>query len=351
MPIDTNIYSNIKQFQAPDAVESMGRAMQLSQYAKQGQKLDQDLAKQVLDAKEAERSRLTKEAIPEFQQLMSLPQEKLAVEYGQTMKRLAAQGMPTDKLISDRDGNFVFDPQLFQMQVKGISSTPEWASFEKAQLDNQKIRSEISRNLAESRKKGSSEYSPYKQMQMEKLAMDLEDKKFSKTPEGRLQKLGAEQKQRLDNAKLGLISTRGMADALKAGDNTFSLIGDNDFTQQRALFEESLGRMQSGGAISKEEEKRFKEMAPTKWDSAEMQQKKLAQLEQEMNSRIATLGFKPEDVGISAGSSGVVQQGAGSIIPSANAKSGVTIKHGTEEDGFVFLGGDPSDKKNWKKAR
>jgi hypothetical protein len=121
---------------------------------------------------------------------------------------------------------------------------------------------------------------------------------FDKSVEGRQAKLGSDGKQRLDNAKLGLVSVQGMADALNAGNNTFSFVGDNDFTQQRALFEESLGRMQSGGAISKEEENRFKKMAPTFWDSPEMRTKKLANLQQEFSARIGTLGFQPEELGI-----------------------------------------------------
>lgn len=142
----------------------------------------------------------------------------------------------------------------------------------------------------------------YKQLlqeqKIQKAKDDAEKAVFSKTPQGRMAGLGATEKQRLDNAKLGLISVNGMEAALKGGQNTFSLIGDNDFTQQRTLFEESLGRMQSGGAISKEEEIRFKKMAPTPWDSHEIQMKKLAQLKSEMISRLGTLGFSQEDVGI-----------------------------------------------------
>src|SRR3990167_267927 len=139
------------------------------------------------------------------------------------------------------------------------------------------------------------------ELQAQRLADLIEKRKaaeFAKTPEGRLKGLNSGDKQRLDNAKLGLVSVQGMADALANGQNTFSPLGDNDYTQQRALFEEALGRMQSGGAISKEEESRFKSMAPTWRDSPEIQQKKLAQLQTEMQSRLGTLGFKPDELGV-----------------------------------------------------
>lgn len=116
----------------------------------------------------------------------------------------------------------------------------------------------------------------------------------------RLAKLPTESRQRLDNSRMGLQAVIGMGKALEGGQNTFSLVGDNDFTQQRALFEEALGRMQSGGAIGKGEEARFKAMAPKLTDTPEMRQKKITELQQEMITRMQTLGFKPEEFGIQA---------------------------------------------------
>jgi hypothetical protein len=107
-------------------------------------------------------------------------------------------------------------------------------------------------------------------------------------------KLSGEEQKRLDSAGMALAGVQGMRQALAKGDNTFSVVGDNDFTVWRRDFEEGLGRMQSGGAITKDEEDRFKEMAPTKWDSAEMQQRKLNKLEAEMSARIRGLGANPE---------------------------------------------------------
>jgi hypothetical protein len=157
-------------------------------------------------------------------------------------------------------------------------------------------------------------------------------KAFDSTPEGKLSKLASSDKQRLDNAKLGLISTMGMSDALGKGDNTFSLVGDNDFTQQRTLFEEALGRMQSGGAITLDEANRFKKMAPTWTDSKEMQQKKLAQLQNEMSGRLQTLGFQPQDLGIAMNQPQGLKERIQSLqdpsMSSANAASNVKVMNG-----------------------
>ena len=114
--------------------------------------------------------------------------------------------------------------------------------------------------------------------------------------EGKLAKLSGDKAGRLDNSKAALGAVVGMKKALiDANQNTFSPIGENDFTLNSNIFEEMLGRMQSGGAISAGEMARFKALRPGVSDSKEMQGKKLASLESMMRSRIETLGFKPED--------------------------------------------------------
>ncbi len=95
---------------------------------------------------------------------------------------------------------------------------------------------------------------------------------------------------------MGLNAVQEMTEALKGGSNTFSLVGDNDFTLARRNFEEALGRMQSGGAINSEEASRFAKMAPGPMDSAEMQAKKLNGLAAEMALRLQNLGFKSEEI-------------------------------------------------------
>jgi hypothetical protein len=164
------------------------------------------------------------------------------------------------------------------------------------------------------------------QQQLTELQRKADAEAAKLTPEGRLKALAGTDKQRLDNAKLGLTSIQGMADALLAKDeNTFSLWGDNNFTQQSTLFEEALGRMQSGGAITEEEAERFRRMRPTFRDEPDIQRKKLVQLQSEFQSRLGTLGFAPQDLGVDvANIQGMTLQGnsGGSVLtpPKANAE-------------------------------
>lgn len=104
-------------------------------------------------------------------------------------------------------------------------------------------------------------------------------------------------KVRYDNILMVQKAIDGMDAALKGGQNTFTLKGDNDFTLNAKYAVEAIGRMQSGGVIGVDEAQMFREMLPTKWDSKEMQAKKLEDLRYAMNSRIDTLGISKDKVG------------------------------------------------------
>jgi len=112
----------------------------------------------------------------------------------------------------------------------------------------------------------------------------------------RLANLGAEEKKRYDNVVMGKKAVNDMMGALGAGDDTYSLIGDNDFTFAKSRWNEALGRMQSGGAINKEERKEFANLVPTVMDSREIQAKKLKAMGELMDQRLGTMGFAPSEI-------------------------------------------------------
>lgn len=101
----------------------------------------------------------------------------------------------------------------------------------------------------------------------------------------------AEEKKRFDGIVMGYKAVDDMTNALAEGANTFSVVGDNDFTFARTRWEEAIGRLQSGGAINNDEAARFRKLAPTWTDSPEMQAKKLNTIKSEMISRAGTMGF------------------------------------------------------------
>lgn len=141
-----------------------------------------------------------------------------------------------------------------------------------------------------------------REMQLARLvemkSKNEEAQRLRNDPQAKLSKLSAEQKARFDNAKMALIGVNDMAAALANGANTFSLVGDNEFTRARGQYEEGIGRMQSGGAIQKQEEARFRGFVPKMMDQSSMQSTKLKTAQAEMLSRLKTLGFTPDEVGV-----------------------------------------------------
>lgn len=103
-----------------------------------------------------------------------------------------------------------------------------------------------------------------------------------------------EQQKANNNSAMGLKGVRDMRKALEDGDNTFSLFGDNNFTEAQRRSSEAFGRLQSGGAINKDEEARFIAMGPKPTDSKEMQMQKLANQEAEYMARLKEAGIDAE---------------------------------------------------------
>lgn len=101
-------------------------------------------------------------------------------------------------------------------------------------------------------------------------------------------KMSGEQMKRLDYTKMAFRALQDAASAYDEGVNTFSLIGDNKFTEASRRFQEGLGRLQTGAAISKDEETRFRGMLPSWTDSEEVAKLKFQKVEEELSSILRT---------------------------------------------------------------
>lgn len=143
---------------------------------------------------------------------------------------------------------------------------------------------------------------PYglKNLQVQKLTQEIQERQKAKTPQGKIEGLSGEQRGRFDNV-VGVIdalsdieAAYGAIDPSTAKGKTemldVPLRGDTSFTSARNRFVEFLGRMQSGGQISKEEFKSFRNLLPGPFDSPDIAQSKLGELKRRMESRLQTFG-------------------------------------------------------------
>lgn len=97
---------------------------------------------------------------------------------------------------------------------------------------------------------------------------------------------------------------------------------------------QEVGRAMEGGVLRKEDEEKYKRILPAMEDLPEVARYKLDQLEAKLKQDIQKYV-------------GRQQEGQRGRDLSAPARP----RMGASEDGFVFMGGDPGDKKNWKRAK
>lgn len=121
--------------------------------------------------------------------------------------------------------------------------------------------------------------------EMNKVVMDrLKAQKDSKKDT----KLNSEQMKRLQFYKNGIEAVRGMKKALEKGVNTFSLVGDNEFTLNRSYYVDSF-RAGTGAAMPPYEIEFYQALAPKVTDREAIQKKKLEKAEQTLKRQISDI--------------------------------------------------------------
>jgi hypothetical protein len=235
-------------------------------------------------------------------------QRELMAQLGGSSAKLGAAiagtGRPVDTSFYQRQAAMAGrEPKELQQRKKQVAEYLDKKNknqLELAKLEGDQAYKDKQIALAEERNKlTKSKQEQDKQLKMAELAAKKEKEKLTDEPKNYEQKLAGlkgEERKRFDNASMALEAVDNMAKALAKGDDTFSLVGDNDFTMASSMYEEALGRMQSGGAINAEENVRFRNMRPTWTDSPEIQRKKLQTLLSEMSTRLGSLGFEPQEV-------------------------------------------------------
>lgn len=113
------------------------------------------------------------------------------------------------------------------------------------------------------------------------------------------------------------------------------LISDTPVSMAVRKISDDIGRQRSGGAISADEEARFKAMLPRAQDSQAIARQKIQDIKNEFLTRSKAYGVDDPQRDFSSKPKGLI----GDDGPAP----------GQEEDGYIFIGGDKADPKNWKK--
>lgn len=224
---------------------------------------------------------------------------------------------------------------------------------------------------------------PLQEAQLAALSATAGAKEHEATPAGRLEKAGGDVKGKIGNVANAMQALTSLEDALISGNQPgyvspqTPLIGKlkpaNSFHIQSKLLTEEIGRLESGGAINKDEVANYISMVPTQTDldigKPEAVQEKLNGLRTLLENKFKAYGFEPKNLpdlkydpaklGYGPNrktylSSVGKPKGGGLLEKSAsasNAGAGQGPKPGTVEDGHRFKGGDPANPSNWEMVK
>lgn len=342
MAIDASIYQQLRPVEVPSMMDSQQKAATLGNLAMQNQHMGQ----QMQSAKRQEDYNSHLQKASQFgQELEGLagmsPQERAAAWPG-VKDQLVQQGVikPMDAPSDHDEGYFRQSLMKYRQSKEGIER-----ELDKAKILN--LKAEAAKNFASSNEGKTPSQSQFaaatygtRANQAEGVFTDLAKKGYDPT-------------------------TSGQALARNVPNFMEGLKTENSKRQDQAErnFVNAIMRRESGAAISKDEfSSAEKQYFPRNGDSPEvLRQKELnrktvgASLIAEGAPAMSRIGSQMS--GIELGTSIPKKQTSQELIPSAVADERAPraatpkIKHGTEMDGFVFMGGNPAEQKNWKKAR
>ena len=231
--------------------------------------------------------------------------------------QLSGKEITPDMVRAEREGTGGLNPnEMGPPAPSGLSAvlggvldkqeTAMAAKSEKAKLDSDYKRAQISelrRKKSTSPKMGDREKLKLasRLRREESKLKKLEDNEMKKDPSYIMSKMGAEAKNKVGSIASGIQAISSMGNALGSGygpeylDVNTPLVGglmsDTPYTKSERVLSEVIGRLQSGGAINKEEGKKFIALGPRASDSKEIALGKIEDQKRFLHNKLTAYGL------------------------------------------------------------
>lgn len=191
-------------------------------------------------------------------------------------------------------------------------TTGEWTTEETpdVELNRGKTRADIALKIAQAKKeeaesRGGGQSGYKRDLETRKLEQELG--LIPVNAPAQMNKLGAEGRTKVGYVANALSGLTDMEKAIDAGSKPTrfnpdtplvgSAFSDTPFTMAKSRVSEAIGRLQSGGAIQKEERMAFDAMGPRPGDTEQIQMEKLKKQRQFLEQKMSAYGLLPEGMG------------------------------------------------------
>lgn len=345
MALDASIYQTLRPVQAPSYAEAQQKAMTVSNLAMQQARGMKQMEREDKDAELAERKRRLGAIGQVYDGLAGMNEQDRAKAWGGARQSLIEQGA-----LKPEDAPEQYDPGHFRQSWTTIQK-PYYESDE--YIDRKYKQAQIAALGA----KTNQEYNPAKvafdrlppenQKQIEQLATKSANKSSIKNQIDSALQI-------LDNPEISedqkITAGQGLLKVLNSSEGA-DAIGAEESKRLGGLLEYKVANFTQPGSFIGRDLGEF--VNQVKLKSQELGQG-VARNRSEMDTLYGRKGADVPAIEVPEGAKdkgGVIKRMADSLSGGSEAKAAAPIKHGHKEDGYVFIGGDPADQKNWKRAK
>jgi hypothetical protein len=351
MALDTSIYRNIKSFEAPSMMDSMQKAQSLKHIGMQNQAAEQEMAAK-------QRAQKMTAIGSALEGMAKLPESQRGQAYAQVQEGLIKSGILSPDEAED------YEPNKFQQSLMGWRMSPEAKAFQKQSLEMDHLKAQNAKLYADAKRKDTG-MDPMQFFVAKEQYKEAEDQRkkteelttnygIARTPDdAKKLKDAGEIKEKFDRMMTELIGLRENYGGEMM--NREAVGRAKQLSNDLLLAYKDLSKL---GVLSQSDEKILNSIIPKDplafspmpgQDPIMHQLKKFRDdSEADFKTRIANRvrGGAPA----AQSRPGVdVPQGGGSGFGPYSAHAAPAPKHGDVQDGYVFMGGDPADQKNWKR--